>query len=315
MFSYVIRRLLFGIVTVLLLTIGVYLLAWLAPGEPTDYLVNPQSVASIEGAKKVQEEYGLDEPVYKQYWAWLNQVVRGNLGYSIQTKDAVTSILARRVPRSLLLVFIGILIALGIGIPLGILSALNQYSWIDQVISFFSYIFISIPVFFSALIFMYIFSLRFNIFPSFGAGVGGGIVGKLYHVLLPALVIGLYSSARYVRYTRGSMLEVLNMDYIRTARAKGIREVIVNYKHALRNAITPVITVLGWNVPILLSGTVLVEYIYNYPGLGRIIMRSALRQDYPVLMGSSLVIVIATFFCTLLVDIAYGFVNPKITYD
>lgn len=313
MLSYIVRRLSFGIVTVLLLTVSVYLITWVSPGDPTDFLVNPQSVSSIESAEKVKEKYGLNEPVYKQYWAWLNQVIRGNLGYSIQTKASVAGMLARRIPRSLLLVGVGLLIALSVGVPLGILSALHQYTWVDQILSLFSYLFVSIPVFFSALLFMYIFSLRLGLLPSFGAGEG--ILGSLYHVLLPALVIGLFSSARYLRYARSSMLEVLNKDYVRTARSKGIREEIVIYKHALRNAITPVLTVLGWNIPILLSGTVLVEYVYNYPGIGRLIMRSALKQDYPVLMGSTLVIVIATFFSTLFVDIAYGFIDPKVTYD
>jgi peptide/nickel transport system permease protein len=316
MFQYIIRRLLIAIPVLLGVTIFNFFIINLAPGNPVDMFVNPNmSVADIEAKK---EALGLNDPLWEQYGNWMGNMLQGDFGYSFATYEPVLDNIAARIGPTLLLMGTALIIAYLIAIPVGILSATKQYSFIDYLTTTFSFFGISIPNFFLGLGAIYVFGIVFPIFPTGGMntlGSSGGFVDTVMHLVLPAMVLGTAIAGSMVRYVRSSMLEVLGQDYLRTARAKGLREFFVNNKHALRNALIPIVTIIGLEIPLLIGGAVVTEQIFQWPGLGQLTIQSIGSRDYPMLMALNFIAAFTVLFSNLLTDLMYSVVDPRIKYN
>jgi peptide/nickel transport system permease protein len=316
MFQYLMRRILIAIPILLGVTIINFYIVNLAPGDAVDLMVNPgMSQADIVHQR---ETMGLNDPIYVRYVKWLKGAVQGNLGTSFNTQTPVVQRIGERVGPTLLLAVLALVIAYAIAIPIGVLSATRQYSWIDYLSTIFGLVGISVPSFFLGLGGIYIFSLKMNLLPTGGMitiGGPGGLGDRAIHMIMPAMVLGLSSVGAVMRYTRSSMLEVLRQDYMRTARAKGIAERKVIYKHGLRNAALPVITILSFQMTGLLGGAIITEQIFQWPGMGRLVLESISQRDYPVIMGINLLTAVLVVAFNLLSDVVYSAVDPRISYS
>lgn len=316
MFKYVIRRLLIAIPVLLGVTVINFIIMKMAPGNPVDMLISPQTPAAALEAKRI--ELGLDAPAYVQYWSWFTHLLRGDLGYSMVTYEPVGRMIFDRLGPTLLLMGTSLIIGVAIAIPLGILSARRQYSKLDYAAVTGSFLGISIPNFFLGLGLIYVFSLWLKILPSSGMstlGGSGGFVDILLHLIMPVIVLTANVAGRNIRYVRSSMLEILEQDYLRTARAKGLKETLVINRHAVRNALIPIVTVLGMEIPILFGGAVVIEQIFSWPGIGQLTMSSIMSRDYSTIMGLNLLAAVIVILANLLTDIAYALVDPRIKYS
>jgi peptide/nickel transport system permease protein len=316
MFQYIVRRILIAIPVLIGVTIFNFFIINLAPGNPVDMFVNPNMSAADIAAKK--EALGLNDPLWEQYGRWMGNLIQGDFGYSFATYEPVLDNIAARIGPTLLLMGTALIIAYVIAIPIGILSATKQYSIIDYLTTTFSFFGISIPNFFLGLGAIYMFAIVFPIFPTGGMttlGSSGGFVDTFMHLVLPATVLGTAIAGSMVRYVRSSMLEVLGQDYLRTARAKGLREFIVNNKHALRNALIPIVTIIGLEIPLLIGGAVVTEQIFQWPGLGQLTIQSIGSRDYPMLMALNFIAAFTVLFSNLLTDLMYSVVDPRIKYN
>ncbi|KAA8673370.1 ABC transporter permease [Clostridium sp. HV4-5-A1G] len=288
----------------------------MAPGSPLDKMVDPNLTAADIAARKAA--LGLNGPLYARYLAWLGNVLHGNLGYSMTSFQPVSELIGQRILPTFVLMGAALLIGFVIAIPLGVLSATKQYSKLDYISTTGSLIGISVPTFFLGLVFIYIFSLKLKLLPSGGMitlGQDNGFVDRLRHLILPAVVLGVNEAGTLVRYVRSSMLEVLNQDYLRTARSKGLKESIVINKHAFKNAILPVITITGVEIVTLLGGSVVTEQIFQWPGIGQLTIASVMSRDYTTLMGLILFGSVVVIVANLLIDVIYSIVDPRIRYN
>lgn len=318
MATYILRRLLISIPVLLGITLLTFTAYNLAPGDPIDAMIDPSVSMDPVDLENLRERLGLDKPMFVRYGIWLTQAIQGNLGFSYRTGEAVSQRIADRLPNTLQLTLAALTIAIGLGIPLGILSALRQYSRIDYFLTFFAFTGISIPSFFFALGAIYILSLKVKIFPSSTMGDPDADIyffERLHHLILPAVVLGLDRVASFLRYTRSSMLEVLSQDYMTTAKAKGLGDTARMWRHGFRNALISVITIIGLSLPHLFGGSVIVETIFAWPGMGQMAITAVTQRDYPVLMGVALVTSIAVLISNLLADIAYAWADPRIRYS
>ncbi|MEJ9230311.1 ABC transporter permease [Peribacillus butanolivorans] len=316
MFQYIIRRILIAIPVLFGVTIFNFLIINMAPGNPVEMHVNPYATEADIEIKK--EALGLNDPIHIQYFHWLENVIKGDFGYSFSTYEPVVEMISNRIGPTLLLMGTALLIAYLIAIPVGIISATKQYSWIDYFTTTFSFLGISIPSFFLGLGVIYIFAIVFQALPTGGMNTLGGTNGMmdtLKHLILPATVLGTAIGASTVRYVRSSMLEVLGQDYLRTARAKGLKEFVVTNKHALRNALIPIITIIGLEIPLLIGGAVITEQVFQWPGLGQLMIQSIGSRDYPTLMALNFMAALAVLFSNLLTDIFYSVADPRIKYE
>lgn len=314
--TYFIRRALLSIPIIFGVTLLCFLLINLAPGNPVDMMIDPNMSSEAIEARK--EALGLNDPIYIQYFKWLTNLLQGNLGYSMSTYQPVSELVLERIWPTVLLIGSSIIFGLIIAIPLGILSATKQYSKWDYLVTGFAFFGVSIPNFFLALGVIYIFALQLKILPTGGMTTLGGTGGALdtaIHLLLPTLVLGTALAGKFVRYVRSSVLEVLGADYLRTARAKGLREFWVINKHGLRNALIPIITIVGLEIPLLLSSTVVIEQIFSWPGIGELMLSSILARDYSTVMAINLLAAIIVVVINFLTDIVYSIVDPRIKYD
>lgn len=319
--QYLVRRLLQIIPVLFMITVLVFTIVRLAPGSPTAKMMDPNMTAAEKA--RIESKFGLDKSIPEQYVDWITEVLRGNLGFSITYAEPVTDVMKSYMWNTFYLAILALFISLIIGIPAGIISATRQYSKVDYGFTIFALVGISIPSFFFALLLIKTFAVDIKLFPIFGMMTPGYadeplkvlIPDILHHSVLPAIVLGLGSTAGFMRYTRSSMLEVVKQDYIRTARSKGLRERVVIYKHALRNALIPVITLLGFRIPLLFSGAIITESIFRWPGMGTIALRAVTDRDYPLLMGTNLFLSFLTLIGNLLADIFYGFADPRIKYQ
>lgn len=316
MFNYIIRRILIAIPVLIGVTIISFIIINMAPGSPIDMIVDPSISAADIAAKK--EALGLNAPLYIQYINWMKNVLHGNLGYSMTSYRPVSQIIGERIVPTLALMGSSLIVGLIIAIPIGILSATKQYSKLDYISTTGSLLGISVPTFFLGLSMIYIFALKLKVFPSGGMvtlGEDPTLGDKFKHLILPALVLGVNVAGKQVRYVRASMLEVLDQDYLRTARAKGLREGIVVNRHGFRNALLPIVTVVGLEITALLGGAVVTEQIFSWPGIGRLTMESILSRDYPTLMGLNLIAALMVLGANLFTDIIYSVVDPRIKYN
>jgi len=274
-------------------------------------------MATPEQVQQLREALGLDRPVYVQYVRWLSGVLRGDLGNSIFFHQPVTRVIASRAETSVFIALISMALITLIGIPIGVLSAVKYNSWLDQTLSGLSMFFASVPTFWLGLNLMFIFAVMLRWFPSSGfpSVIESGDWGNLRYLILPCLTLAAPNSALIIRLTRSSMLDVIREDHVRTARAKGLPEWKIILKHVFRNALISIVSALGFTFVALVSGTVVTETVFSLPGIGRLVVESILRRDYPVIQGIILVIVLLYMFINLLVDLSYAFLDPRIKYS
>lgn len=306
MFTYALRRLFIAVPTLFGVVLLVFLMVRLAPGDPAVLLAG--EFATPETLEAIRARYGLDRPLPEQFLIYLGALLQGDLGESARSRRPVLQELKTYFPNTVELASAAILVALLTGIPLGILAALRPGSGLDLGVMVLALIGVSMPVFWFGLLAILIFSVQLGWFPVAGKGT-------LAHLVLPAITLGVNATALLARMTRGALLEVLSQDYIRTARAKGLSERVVILKHALRNALIPVVTVAGLEFGTLLAGAVITETIFAWPGLGQLLVGSILARDYPVVQGAVLLVATTFILVNLLVDLLYAWIDPRVRYD
>ena len=301
--------------TILGVVTAVFLLIRLVPGDVVTYMLGLEGSLPQGRVEDLRRLFGVDRPLHVQYADYVGNVVRGNLGKSLRTGRPVGPELARRFPVTIQLALMGLLAAIAIGVPIGILAALRRGRLADYLATTFVLIGLSVPSFWLAILLILFFALRLGWLPPTGfISLGESLSENLRHMLLPALSLGLILAAASTRIVRSSLLEVLERQYIRTARAKGLRESAVVLRHALRNALIPVVTVIGLQFGTLLGGTVIIEQIFSLPGIGRYALEGINLRDYPVVQGAVLAIALAFVLVNLFVDMCYGFIDPRIRY-
>lgn len=313
MAKYIMKRILIAIPVLIGITIIDYAIMCLA-GSPLEMLQGPRiSEAAVE-ARRIA--LGLDQPFYVQYFVWLGELLRGNMGYSVHNYQSVSRMISTHIGPTLLLMGVSLLFSLLIAVPAGIYSAINQYSKGDYAVVTASFLGSSIPSFFLSLLLIYLFTVKLGWLPSSGMetlGSGGGFADVAVHMVMPVLVLAFSMAGTNIRYIRSAVLEILQQDYLRTARAKGIGRFLVINKHALRNALVPIVTVIGMEIPVLFGGAVIVEQVFSWPGLGLMTMSAITSRDYPVIMGVCLLSAVVVLIGNLITDILYAMVDPTIS--
>jgi len=306
---YIARRLVMVVPVVIGVTVVVFTLIRLAPGDPVQAMLgeNPDPQVAV----LLRRDLGLDQPLPVQYGIWLARTLRGDLGRSLFTREYVTTLIFDRAPTTISLAGLSMLVAIGIGVPAGVLAATRKDSWSDNLSRLLAMLGVSMPVFWLGLILIIVFALNLRLLPAGGSLDQNGPSA----LVLPAVALGASFAALIMRLTRSAMLEVLVQDYVRTARAKGLHEYTVNYRHALKAALIPVITVIGFQTGTLLGGAVLTETIFALPGLGRLLTSSINARDYPVILGSVLAVALVFVFVNLVVDVLYALLDPRIKYQ
>ncbi|MBY5325895.1 ABC transporter permease [Rhizobium leguminosarum] len=316
MLQYSLRRLIIGIGMLVALSMLIFLLLRLTPGDPIDAYIDPNLPMSPSDLADLRSSLGLDQPLPVQYLGWLQQALTGNLGYSIKRLDQpVLGLVLSRIGPTVLLMGTALAFAIVAGITFGVIGAVRRNSLADLSLSVVALAGISSPAFLSALIGLYIFSVRLHWMPSGGMLTPGeefSLGDLLHHLILPAALLSVAQAALIMRYMRASLLEVLNQDYVRTARAKGVREFWVISKHALRNALLPIVTLIGSTIGLAIGGAIFIESVFNWPGMGLLLVDAVQTRDYPVIMGATLVIGACVIVVNLLTDITYAVVDPRI---
>ena len=322
-----VRRLLGAIPLVLGIATIIFFVVNLAPGDPALRFLNPNMTPEV--LEQIRVNMGLDQPVHIRYVRWIGALAQGDLGFSFTSNRPVLDIIKELLPNTLVLSATAIGVAFLLGILLGIVQAVRQYSLLDSVASIVGLFFYSMPSFWLALMMVLVFGLfayqgQWLIqFPPSGMqsvdyeflSPMAKVQDRLMHLALPATSLALVLAAGIARYTRASMLEVIRQDFVRTARAKGLSEPVVIFKHALRNALIPVVTLLGLFLPFLFSGTVFIESVFAWPGMGKLVVDSILERDYPVIMGGTLIFAMMVVVGNLVADVLYAVVDPRIRYD
>lgn len=316
MAQYIIRRCLISIPILFGISIISFLVMHLAPGGPTSLLLDPS--ISKDAMEAFKERYGLNDPIHIQYIKWITAFIQGDMGYSIVNTGApVSKMIAARLPNTLVLMAASTILAFIIAIPFGVISARNQYTLKDYTITTASFIGIATPNFWIGLMLIMYVSVRFGLFPTGGVATLNApfsILDRLHHLVLPAIVLATADMAGLTRYTRSSMLEVIRQDYMRTAHAKGFSDNVVIYKHGLRNGLIPIITIFGLMLPSFFGGSVVVEQIFSWPGIGQLMMNSIFQRDYPVVMAILMISSTLVVLGNLLADICYAIFDPRIEY-
>lgn len=315
MARYIIRRLLQAFVLLFVVSVVTFMLIHSAPGGPS-LLANPD--LTTEELATMTENLGLNDPLPVQYLRWLRNVVQGDLGTSYNSVEPVGDLIKDRLPNTLMLTGIALLVSISIAIPLGVLSAVRRNSIVDRSVTAFSFIGISMPVFWLGIMLIILFSARLGWLPAGGMytlGEDFSVVDRLKHMVLPMTVIVIANLASLVRYTRSGMITVLSEDYIRTARAKGLANRKVIFGHALRNALVPVVTVIGITLPNAVSGAAITETVFAWPGMGRLAVNAANTRDYPVVLGATLTVSVVVIASSLLTDLLYAYIDPRIRLE
>jgi peptide/nickel transport system permease protein/oligopeptide transport system permease protein len=306
MLQYVVKRLLSTIPVLLGISLLLFFMLRMLPGDPAQVLAG--QMASQEDIKLIRHQLGLDRPIIVQYGLFLGRLVRFDLGRSARTQSPVIKEVWARLPNTMLLAVAAITLACLFGIPAGIISASRPYTWIDYLFTSMALFGISMPVFWLGLMLVVIFSVVLQWLPAGGTG-------SWKHIILPSFTLAAFVVAFITRMTRASMIEALSQDYTTTARSKGLKERVVIVKHALKNALIPIITVVGLQFGLLLGGAVLTETVFAWPGIGRLIVDSILARDYPVIQGTILIFGLLYILVNLFVDMIYAFIDPRIRYD
>lgn len=324
--QYILRRVLTAIPTLFAISLVIFTILALAPGDPlSDLALNPQVPPEVQ--QKIREDLGLEDPIAVRYVKWLKSSTIGNFGWfgtepltSFRTRAPVWDLIKERIPRTLWISGTSTVIAVMIAIPVGVLAAVKQYSIFDQVTTTLTFFGFSIPTFFTGLLFILIFSIRLNwlpfIYRSTLEETGFDyVVAMLKQSIMPIMVLALFQAATLTRFVRASMLENIHLDYVRTARAKGMKERSVIYKHVLRNALIPVVTIIALLLPGVITGAVVTEQIFRVPGMGRLLIESIQNNDTPVVMTVTFMFAILVVFFNLVADVVYGILDPRIKYS
>lgn len=308
MFRYIARRLLYALVVLFGVTVIVFSLLHLTPGDPAELILGDMPDITEADVARVRAELGLDKPLPVQYGIFVWNLLHGDLGTSVYTHEPVTEIIGRKMWNTFLLTGTALLLAVTLAIPAGIISAVKQYSLLDDGSMMLALLGAAMPNFWLGVMLILLFAVKLKWLPPSG-------IGTWKHLILPAVTLGTGRAALTTRLMRSSLLEVIAEDYIRTARAKGLRERVVLLRHALRNALIPVVTVLGLQLGFLFAGAVLTETIFAWPGIGRAMVSAVFERDYPVVQGITLLISTSVILANLLVDVCYGFLDPRIRYE
>ena len=306
MLNYIIKRLFSTIPVLIGISLLLFFMLRMLPGDPAQVLAG--QMATPQEIENIRQQLGLDRPIYEQYAAYLIRLARFDLGRSARTQNPVTQEIWARLPNTLLLAVVAITLACLFGIPAGIISAVRPYSWIDYLVTTSALFGMSMPVFWLGLMLVVVFAVILKWLPAGGTG-------SWQHVILPSITLAAFVVAFIARMTRSTMIETLSQDFTTTARTKGLQERVVVIKHALKNAMIPIITVVGLQFGLLLGGAVLTETVFAWPGLGRLIVDSILARDYPVIQGAILIFGLLYIMVNLVVDLIYALVDPRIRYD
>jgi len=321
--GYIARR--FSQMLILLVGISIvsFAIMHIAPGDPVDLMTD--RLATAEEKARISAIYGFDQPIPVQYVIWASQVIQGNLGRSFVTGEKVLDMITARLPATLFLNFLTLIIIYALSIPIGIISAVKQYSWFDHIVTFYAFLGQSMPQFWLALLLLYYVGLRFPFIQTAGMssygitvateGLWAVIVDRTRYLILPLTVVSFGNLASITRYMRASMLDVINQDYVRTAKAKGLSQRKVIMKHAFRNALLPLVTMLGFELPILFSGSVILETIFAWPGVGLLSWNAVMQRDYQVIMAFNLLGASMMVLGSFLADMLYLVVDPRIKYN
>jgi len=319
MTTYIIRRLFVAIPTLIAISMVIFGILALAPGDPlSEFALNPSIPPAVR--QRIRHNLGLDDPIPVRYGKWATSVVKGDFGYSFQTRSPVLDQIKQRLPVTLMIIGSSYVISVLLAIPIGILAAVRQYSIYDNVVTTLSFFGFSSPTFFTGLLFILLFTIKLGWFPMiYRSNIDTpGLAGVWEHIkqaIMPIAVLALFQTATLARYVRASMLEVIHQDYVRTARAKGLHEGSVINKHALKNALIPVITIIALGVPGVFTGAVVTEQIFRVPGIGSLLITAINASDTPVIMAISIIFAALVVFFNLVADILYGVFDPRIKYS
>lgn len=316
MIRYIFKRLLYAIPVFLGITFVIYTLINLAPGGPLSVLAASGEM-SLSDLEALKVSMGLDKPIIIRYFLWLGDLLHGDFGISYRTSQEVGLMISQRIMPSLLLTGTGIVGAILVGVPLGIISAHKPNSVWDHISTFVSFIGASVPNFFLSLLLIYVLAVKMKWFPTSGmqsSGMSGNLPDLLHHLALPAFVCGIQPIGNYIKQTRSSVLEVLNEEYIKTARSKGLTDTVIILKHAFRNALIPVVTTVSLTIPFLIGGAVVTEQIFAWPGIGSLMITAITSRDYPVIMGVAVLICAVVLIANLILDLIYAALDPRITF-
>ena len=316
MFRYILKRLLYAIPVFLGITFVIYTLINLAPGGPLSVLAASGEM-SLSDLEALKISMGLDKPIVIRYFIWLGDLLHGDFGISYRTSQEVSLMISQRIMPSLMLTGTGILAAMLVGVPLGIISAYKPNSVWDHISTFISFIGASVPNFFLSLLLIYVLAVKLKWFPTSGmqsSGMSGNLLDLLHHLALPAFVCGIQPIGNYIKQTRSSVLEVLNEEYIKTARSKGLTNVVIVLKHAFRNALIPIVTTISLSIPFLIGGAVVTEQIFAWPGIGSLMITAITSRDYPVIMGVAVLICGVVLVANLILDLIYAALYPRIKF-
>ncbi len=322
MTAYITRRIIQTLIVIVILSYVCFYLMSLMPGDPVDMMVASNPKITAEDVIRLKQLYGLDQPTYKRYYSWVSSIAQGDLGYSRTYRIPVEELMGPRLWNTFLLSFISLGVSILIAVPLGIISALRPGSKTDYVVNFFSFAGISIPSFWLAIVLIILFAVKFPILPaggtqtigSDGLGFFASLGDRAIYLILPVASLAIQQIGRFSRFTRSAMLEALRNDFIRTAKAKGLDRQVVIWKHAFRNALIPLITILALSFSGLFSGAILTETVFAYQGVGKLVYDSIIANDYNVAMISFVISVSMVLLMNLIADLAYGFVDPRISY-
>ena len=319
MIKYIFKRLLIAVPIFIGITFAVFMLSSMAPGNIVDQIVGSSDVPMTEEQiAALNHQYGFDRPVIVQYADWLKDLFHGDLGTSYRNKKPVIDVIGQRIVPTLTLTLTSLVLALIVGIPLGLASAYKPKSIWSAIANFCIYIGSSMPTFFFSLCLIYLFSVKLSLLPASGMynAAGPKTVGVvIQHLIMPSIVLMFNIVGGFIKQTRASLLEIMNEEYIKTARAKGLSEIVVVVKHGFRNALIPIVTQIGLMVPFLVGGAVVVENVFSWPGLGSLMSTSINSRDYPVIMGVAVIISVVVLLVNILMDIIYAFIDPRISYD
>lgn len=313
MLAYILKRLIGMLAVLAIVMVVVFLLVRVAPGDPAAVMLG--SDATPEDIARLRDQLGLNDSLPQQFIGFAAQVLRGDLGDSIFLGRPVLSALAERAEPTLALTLLSLLIACIIALPAGVIAAYRRGGFVDQLVSGIAMLLASIPNFWLGLLLIQFFAVGLGILPVSGYGLPGASLGeRLSHLILPALTLGIVSSALIMRFTRASMLDVLSEDYVRTARAKGVSEWRVVLRHALKNALIPILTVVGMTAAILVAGSVVIETVFGLPGIGNLVVNAVIRRDYPVIQGALLIVAALYVIINFLIDMLYLVIDPRVRY-
>ncbi|MGB3292289.1 MAG: ABC transporter permease [Phormidesmis sp.] len=317
--KYFLKRVLIAIPTLIAISVVIYLVLALAPGDPLGELANSPSITA-EVRENIRRSLGLDQPIYIRYVKWAGAFVTGNMGYSFVSPVPVSTLIWQRLPVTLWVVGLAYVFSVAIAFPLGILSALKRYSWLDQLVTTFAFSGFSIPPFFTGLIFIIIFSVWLGWLPfiydsTLVVDSVSSMIAQVKQSIMPIAVLALFQTAVLMRYIRAAVIEQLNLDYVRTAYAKGLSGWTVIVRHVLRNALIPVVTLIALDIPTVFTGALVTEQVFRVPGIGSLLIDSITRSDTPVVMAITFIYAILIVIFNLIADVLYGLLDPRIRYS